>query len=316
MGFNGKLNDNEVKGEGNSLDFGVRIYDPRVGRFLSVDPLSKDIVDYSPYHFAFDNPILLEDVNGMYGDPATQKPATKPAMRVVKSAKIVRMTEQVKPGDAPWWLKAGRWRGRIGGTIGLVLVPVPSKPLSPEMHGDESYYTKNRINSHFHQSDDPDEAKFDYKDWLQTLKPHDESNKEGTITLYRGVSEGARPHLMYSAARWGVAIPKPILEQMGSGGKIEPGHEDPEGHTAGDNMSIWTSWTADPSMARHFATEGGNSNGVILKREFNRKSLVIPKLTGLMGETEYLVPGVVTGASVQYVTPKQPASQPDNKPKN
>jgi RHS repeat-associated protein len=37
-GFNGKENDNEVKGEGNQIDFGSRIHDPRVGRFLSVDP--------------------------------------------------------------------------------------------------------------------------------------------------------------------------------------------------------------------------------------------------------------------------------------
>jgi hypothetical protein len=32
-GFNGKENDNEVKGEGNQQDYGMRIYDPRLGRF-------------------------------------------------------------------------------------------------------------------------------------------------------------------------------------------------------------------------------------------------------------------------------------------
>ena len=37
-GFNGKENDNEVKGNGNSLDFGARIYDPRLGRWMSPDP--------------------------------------------------------------------------------------------------------------------------------------------------------------------------------------------------------------------------------------------------------------------------------------
>src|SRR5690606_9621159 len=37
-GFNGKENDNEVKGEGNQQDYGMRIYDTRLGRFLSVDP--------------------------------------------------------------------------------------------------------------------------------------------------------------------------------------------------------------------------------------------------------------------------------------
>ena len=31
-GFNGKEMDNELKGEGNSYDFGARMYDPRIGR--------------------------------------------------------------------------------------------------------------------------------------------------------------------------------------------------------------------------------------------------------------------------------------------
>ncbi len=39
-GFNGKENDNEVKGTGAQYDYGFRIYDPRLGRFLSVDPLT------------------------------------------------------------------------------------------------------------------------------------------------------------------------------------------------------------------------------------------------------------------------------------
>ena len=36
FGFNGKENDNEVKGTGDQQDYGMRIYDPRLGKFLSV----------------------------------------------------------------------------------------------------------------------------------------------------------------------------------------------------------------------------------------------------------------------------------------
>jgi RHS repeat-associated protein len=39
-GFNGMEKDDEVKGSGNSLDFGSRIYDARTGRWLSVDPVT------------------------------------------------------------------------------------------------------------------------------------------------------------------------------------------------------------------------------------------------------------------------------------
>ncbi len=63
-GFNGKENDNEVKGEGNQQDYGMRIYDTRLGRFLSVDPLVKSYPFYSPYHFAGNNPIENIDLDG------------------------------------------------------------------------------------------------------------------------------------------------------------------------------------------------------------------------------------------------------------
>lgn len=51
FGFNGKENDNEVKGTGNQLDFGARIYDPRLGRWLSLDPLQAKYPGFSPYNY-------------------------------------------------------------------------------------------------------------------------------------------------------------------------------------------------------------------------------------------------------------------------
>ncbi len=46
-GFQGQEKDDDLKGEGNSVDFGARIYDPRVGKFLSLDPMQKKIPDLS-----------------------------------------------------------------------------------------------------------------------------------------------------------------------------------------------------------------------------------------------------------------------------
>jgi RHS repeat-associated protein len=63
-GFNGKENDNEVKGTGNQLDFGARIYDPRIGRWLSTDPLQQKYPDFTPYNFVANNPIYLVDPDG------------------------------------------------------------------------------------------------------------------------------------------------------------------------------------------------------------------------------------------------------------
>jgi RHS repeat-associated protein len=68
--FNGKEKDDEFKGEGNSVDFGSRIYDPRTGKFLSIDPRWKEFPANSPFCYAANNPVRLVDVEGEGpGDP-------------------------------------------------------------------------------------------------------------------------------------------------------------------------------------------------------------------------------------------------------
>ena len=64
-GFNGKENDNEVKGLGNQQDYGMRIYDPRLGRFLSMDPLMKSYPMLTPYQFSSNRPIDGVDLDGL-----------------------------------------------------------------------------------------------------------------------------------------------------------------------------------------------------------------------------------------------------------
>ncbi|MFB6455600.1 RHS repeat-associated core domain-containing protein [Chitinophaga sp. Hz27] len=64
-GFNGKENDNEMKGEGNQQDYGMRIYDPRLGRFLSVDPITAQYPELTPYQFASNRPIDGIDQDGL-----------------------------------------------------------------------------------------------------------------------------------------------------------------------------------------------------------------------------------------------------------
>ena len=75
-GFNGKENDNEVKGAGNQQDYGMRIYDPRLGKFLSVDPISKDYPELTTFQFASNRPIDGIDLDGLefveYGYPESR----------------------------------------------------------------------------------------------------------------------------------------------------------------------------------------------------------------------------------------------------
>lgn len=65
FGFNGMEMDDEVKGNGNSYDFGARIYDPRLGRWHSIDILSIKYPGWSPYNYALNNPIFYLDPDGL-----------------------------------------------------------------------------------------------------------------------------------------------------------------------------------------------------------------------------------------------------------
>ncbi len=103
------------------------------------------------------------------------------------------------------------------------------------------------------------------------------------MTLYRGVSAG---HPDYPNAVNGMAVP--------SG--LEGGHDDPDRHNAGDNDSIFTSWTMSRAVADYHASKDG-SGGVVLSREF-APGETVPSPDNF-AELEVLVPGVVTGARVE-----------------
>ena len=64
FGFNNKEKDDEVYGIGNSIDYTKRILDPRLGRFLSVDPLTNSYPWYTPFQFAGNKPIMAVDLDG------------------------------------------------------------------------------------------------------------------------------------------------------------------------------------------------------------------------------------------------------------
>ncbi|GAL85641.1 hypothetical protein MYP_2870 [Sporocytophaga myxococcoides] len=63
-GFNGKEKDTEWN-SGQIYDYGFRIYDPRIAKFLSVDPLAPEYPWYTPYQFAGNTPIQAIDLDGL-----------------------------------------------------------------------------------------------------------------------------------------------------------------------------------------------------------------------------------------------------------
>jgi RHS repeat-associated protein len=62
FGFGGKEKSNEVYGEGNSYDYGARMYDPRISRWWAVDIVKQPSL--SPYNAFANCPILYRDPDG------------------------------------------------------------------------------------------------------------------------------------------------------------------------------------------------------------------------------------------------------------
>ena len=65
IGFNGKRRDDEGEFGLTAYDYGFRIYNPDIGKFLSVDPLTSDYSWYTPYQFAGNKPISAIDLDGL-----------------------------------------------------------------------------------------------------------------------------------------------------------------------------------------------------------------------------------------------------------
>ncbi len=64
FGFQNQEKDDEIKGESNSIDFGARIYDPRIGRWFSLDLLLAKRPAQTPYSFVGNKPNMNKELYG------------------------------------------------------------------------------------------------------------------------------------------------------------------------------------------------------------------------------------------------------------
>jgi len=93
-GFNGKEEEDDLNGDGNAYDFGARIYDGRLGRWLAVDALRMKYASLTTYNFAGNSPVLYIDPDGNVIIIHYQEKDEKTGKMIDKSVKYT-------PGVAP-----------------------------------------------------------------------------------------------------------------------------------------------------------------------------------------------------------------------
>ncbi len=93
--FNGMEKDGEFTGSQSHYDFGARILDTRIGRWLSVDPYFAMYPDYSAYAFGLDNPIywIDRDGNSVKATPSfNNNVGAKQALTLAKKSSLFNKT--------------------------------------------------------------------------------------------------------------------------------------------------------------------------------------------------------------------------------
>lgn len=181
-GFQNQEMDDEIKGEGNSINFEYRMHDPRIGRFFAVDPLEKEYPHYSPYAFSGNRVIDMIELEGL--EPASyllkRSNAGKSFIAVSHAngqANKVFYWKVKTSSNAVWWEKTKWYEPKPKPT------PVPSQPSQSleDAHWASAVALENTLHTY---SAEALEAG-NYGDWLYYKMAAWDSGREGETGFKR-----------------------------------------------------------------------------------------------------------------------------------
>lgn len=98
--------------DNNHYDYGFRIYNPRIAKFLSVDPLTKNYPMLTPYQFASNTPIQAIDLDGLEDSTVAKLKDDYENMQGYEVSinketyeTVITKIELVNVSVSGWWLK-------------------------------------------------------------------------------------------------------------------------------------------------------------------------------------------------------------------
>jgi RHS repeat-associated protein len=292
-GFQGQEKDDEVKGEGNSINYKYRMHDPRVGRFFAVDPLAKKYPWNSSYAFAENKVIRYIELEGLETPTeatGTAKAITKTAPELAKSYvdEAGRLILDNSDDIVKTSTNASKFWSITGKAFGFItMFLIDDSPnfgstseIMPELKIDPSIFDA--------PLPVPDPIPSNSPRPEEDPVPVDIDDNDDTITLFRGVpretpTSWGLENPAYQPATIGIAVP-----QGGTNDPVEANRGVP---------SNYTFWTARPDIAIDFATDGGMTDGILLKKEFPKEVLNNNQSPDKYDEGEIQIKGTVTGAT-------------------